>query len=307
MVIVGAAHAGFTVKDVERSLRFYADSLGIEHTVSQVSDQPYLALVTGVPGCSLKIGFARIEGDNVPLELIEYVNPHPGRALTGFGIPGTPHLCWQVDDLAATYDRLLREGIRFYGEPYLLVDGPWAEAQGAFLRDPDGVLVELIEPQEGRNGSGRLVRMHHVGLTVSDLDQAVDFYCSSLSLVEWSRYEGENAYLAEQANLKDRYVRVAVLLLPGVEVYLELWEFRTPSGPPAEVAKYNVGSAHLCFLVDDIVADHARLSKGGVQFVGPPAEVTAGVNKGARAIYFAGPDNVPLELFQKPISRLQSY
>jgi hypothetical protein len=85
-----------------------------------------------------------------------------------------------------------------------------------------------------------------------------------------------------------------------MDVYLELWEFRTPGGPPADTAKNNVGVAHLCFLVDDILADHASFSERGVQFVGPPAEVTAGVNKGARAIYFAGPDNVPMELFQKP-------
>jgi hypothetical protein len=53
-------------------------------------------------------------------------------------------------------------------------------------------------------------------------------------------------------------------------------------------------------LVDDIVEDHARLSERGIQFVGPPAEVTAGVNQGARAIYFAGPDDIPFELFQRP-------
>jgi catechol 2,3-dioxygenase-like lactoylglutathione lyase family enzyme len=123
-----------------------------------------------------------------------------------------------------------------------------------------------------------------------------------LSLAEKARYAGENAYLRHQANLEDNYLRAAVLLLPGMEVYVELWEFRTPSGLPAEVAKYNVGSMHLCFLVDDIMADHAALSQRGVRFVGPPAEVTAGVNRGARAIYFAGPDHVPFELFQKPPS-----
>jgi catechol 2,3-dioxygenase-like lactoylglutathione lyase family enzyme len=299
-MIVGVAHPGFTVKDVEKSLQFYADILGIEHTVSQVSDQPYLASVTGVPGCSLKIGFARIEGDQVPLELIEYVKPTPGRALTGFGIPGTPHLCWQVDNLLAAYDRLSAQGVTFCGEPRSLGDGLWGEARGVFLRDPDGQLIELIEPHPGRNRSGRLTRIHHLGLTVSNLDQAVDFYCTQLSLQEKYRYAGESAYLRHQADREDSYIRAAVLLLPGMDVYVELWEFRTPRGPTAAVAKSNVGSAHLCFLVDDIVADHALLSEWGVQFVGPPAEVTAGVNKGARAIYFAGPDQVPLELFQKP-------
>jgi len=299
-VIIGAAHPGCTVKNIGGSLQFYGCTLGIEHVVTQVSDQPYLALVTGVPGCSLRIGFARVEGDDVPLEFIEYVSPLPGRALTGFGIVGTPHICWQVDSLAGVYDRLSGNGIQFCGKPQPLVDGLWGEAEGVFLRDPDGLLVELLELPKDRKGSGRLVRLHHVGLTVSDLDQAIDFYCSRLDLEEKSKYEGESVYLRHQGNLGDNYVRGANLLLPGTGVYLELWEFRTPAGPPADVAKYNIGSAHLCFLVDDIVTDHASLTGRGIQFVGPPAEVTAGVNKGARAIYFAGPDNVPLELFQRP-------
>jgi catechol 2,3-dioxygenase-like lactoylglutathione lyase family enzyme len=306
-VIIGAAHPGCTVKNVGASLQFYGSILGIEHTVSQVSDQPYLALVTGVPGCSLRIGFARVEGDDVPVEFIEYVNPLPGRALTGLGIVGTPHLCWQVDNLAAVYDRLSGNGVTICGKPHPLVDGLWGDAHGVFLRDPDGLLVELVEPPYTRTGAGRLVRIHHVGLTVSDLEQAIDFYCARLGLEERFRYEGESLYLRRQGNLEDNYVRGANLLLPGTGVYLELWEFRTPAGPPADVAKYNVGSAHLCFLVDDMVADHASLTERGIQFVGPPAEVTAGVNKGARAIYFTGPDNVPLELFQRPpASNLQS-
>jgi catechol 2,3-dioxygenase-like lactoylglutathione lyase family enzyme len=299
-MIVGAAHPGFTVKSVEESLRFYGDILGIEHTVHQISDQPYLELVTGVPGCSLRIGFARIEGDDVPLELIEYVNPPAGRALTGFGITGTPHLCWQVDNLDAAYNRLLAGGVKFCAEPHELGDGAWSQARGVFARDPDGLLIELIEPPGAGRGAGRLVRVHHVGLTVSNLDQAVDFYCGQLRLEERSRYQGESAYLGHNAALEDSYIRGAVLLLPGMEVYVELWEFRTPSGPPAIPAKYNVGSAHLCFLVDDMATDHALFSDRGIRFVGPPAEVTAGVNKGARAIYFDGPDDVPLELFQKP-------
>ena len=301
-MILGAAHPGCTVSNLERSLQFYGETLGIEHIQSQVSDQPYLALVTGMPGCSLKIGFARIEGDHVPFENIEYVKPAGGQALTGFGIAGTPHLCWQVDNLAAAYDRLLAASVTFCGEPHLLVDGPWAKAQGAFLRGPDGLLIELIELPGQRGGTGRLVRIHHFGLTVSNLGRAIGFFCGQLGMEERARYEGESAYVQHQANLEDNYVQAAILFVPQTELYVELWEYRTPSGPPADVAKNKAGIAHLCFLVDDIMADYAALSERGIQFVGPPAEVTAGVNKGARAIYFAGPDNTPFELFQRPVT-----
>jgi catechol 2,3-dioxygenase-like lactoylglutathione lyase family enzyme len=299
-VIVGAAHPGCTVSNLERSLRFYGETLGIEHIKSQVSDQPYLALVTGLPGCSLKIGFARIEGDHIPFEIIEHIKPAGGRALTGFGIAGTPHVCWQVDNVAAICQRLSGAGITLCAEPHGWVDGPWSEAHGAFVRDPDGLLIELIEFPKRQEETGHLVRFHHFGLTVSDLSKATDFFCKKLGMEEIARYEGDSAYIRHHAKLKDNYICGAALLVPQTDLYIELWQFRTPIGLPARVANNNPGTAHLCFLVDSIMADYAALREQGIQFVGPPAEVTAGVNQGAWAIYFVGPDNTPFELFQKP-------
>ncbi len=301
-MIVGLSHSGCTVSNLERSLRFYGETLGIEHIRSQVTDQPYVALVTGFPGCSLKIGFARIEGDGAPFEIIEFVRPAGGRAHTGFGIAGSPHQCWQVDNLPVTCRRLSQAGASFCAEePHLLVDGPWGEAQGAFLRDPDGLLLELIELPGRRDGPGRLVSMHHFGSTVSDLDRAIDVLCNQLGLEENSRYQSDSVYLRHNAHLEDNRIRAATLLIPETQVFIDLWEFRTPSGPPADMAINNVASAHFCFLVDDIMAEHASLSERGVQFIGSPAEVTAGVNRGARAVYLMGPDSIRFELYQKPV------
>jgi catechol 2,3-dioxygenase-like lactoylglutathione lyase family enzyme len=300
-VISGLFHPGCTVSSLDQALRFYGERLGIEHARGQVSDQPYLALVTGLPGCSLKLGFARIEGDDVPLELIECVNLPAGRSGAGFGIVGTAHQCYQVDDLAGAYDRLTRAGVSCLTEPHPLGDGPWADAHGAFLRDPDGFLIELIEEQPAsRNGHGRLVHTHHFGLTVSDLDAVLSFLCQQLQLTETSRYACDSAYLRHSSRLKDGQMRAATVSIPGTQVAIELWEFRSAVGAPARVATNSIGSGHLCFLVDDIMSIHSSLSSRGVRFVGPPAEVTAGVNKGAYAIYFWGPDDLRFELFQKP-------
>jgi catechol 2,3-dioxygenase-like lactoylglutathione lyase family enzyme len=299
-VIIGLFHPGYTVSNLEQSLQFYGQTLGIEHLQSQVSDQPYLSSVTGIAGCSLKIGFARIEGDQTPFELLEFVKPGGQQALTGFGIIGTPHLCYQVDNLSAVYRRLAQQGVKFCGEPHLLGDGPWGEATGVFLLDPDGLLVELIELGGNREAAGRLVRLHHIGLTVSKLEQAIEVLCRQMGLLEQVKYACDSAYIRHQALLADSSMRVAVLLIPNTEIYVELWEFRSSGEPAADITSNNVGSAHVCLLVDNIMADHALLSRRGIQFVGPPVEVTAGVNKGGFAIYCLGPDNIRFELFQKP-------
>lgn len=282
-------------------MAFYGGVLGIEHTRTQVSDQPYLARVTGLPGASLLIGFARVEGDEHVLEVIEYVGPKGKRAGSGFGRVGTAHTAWTVDDLPAAYGRLVQSGVRFLSEPCAVEDSCGSGWQGAFALDPDGLLIELIGPAgKGGHGRGRLTGLHHIQLTVSDLDAALEFLCGKLGLALMSRQEGESAYARHVGRLQDPYLRTAYVAIPNTRQPLELRQFRTPTGPTADPAPNNVGSGHLCLVVDDVRAMHRLLSARGVRFAGQPSEVTAGANKGAWAVYMVGPDDIRFELFQRP-------
>ena len=51
---------------------------------------------------------------------------------------------------------------------------------------------------------------------------------------------------------------------------------------------------------------HADLEESGLTFVGPPALITAGINKGAYAVYFEGFDGFCFEISQKPRSFFNS-
>ena len=63
----------------------------------------------------------------------------------------------------------------------------------------------------------------------------------------------------------------------------------------------DVGTAHLCFLVDDLVDVHQRLVDAGVDtFVSPPVLVDTGINTGGWGIYLRDPDGIVLEIFQPP-------
>ncbi|MGA2111616.1 MAG: VOC family protein [Anaerolineales bacterium] len=297
-MISGLFHSGITISDLNRSLAFYGETLGIEHIRSQVSDQAYLAGVTGFPGCSLKIGFAQVEGDTSVLEIIEYVHPKGGLAGVEFGRVGTPHLGWAVDNLSAAYQRLSAQGVKFLARPARIGEGPWRGGLGTFLLDPDGLLLELIEPPGLVGGSGRLAKMVHTGFAVSRLKEALAFLSEKIGLEVIDRAEGESDYARHMGNLGDAFLQAAWLAIPGTDYRMELWEFRSPKGPPADMATNNVGSGHFCFKVEDMLSVYRTLAGQGVQFVGPPTEVTAGVNKGGYAIYFLGPDNIRFELFQ---------
>jgi catechol 2,3-dioxygenase-like lactoylglutathione lyase family enzyme len=296
-VITGLAHVGCSVGDLDEAMRFYNEYMGIEHGRTQLSDQPYLSDVNGLPGCRIRIGFALIEGDSTPLEVLQYLNPQGQPTGAAFGRPGSPHLCWQVDDLDAALERLQQWGLTALGPPRRIEHGLWSGATGAFLHGPGGVLTELIASPRS-TGQGRLQRMHHVGYQVSSLEASMDFMVEILGLELESRSSYDDAYYASSAGKPQALLRSAFLTFPGSSCQLELLEFRSPDAMSADMANFNIGAMHCCFMVDDIHATQEAMMAAGVEFVGPPAEVTAGVNKGAFAIYFKGPDGLRFELFQ---------
>ena len=299
-MINGYFHSSYTVSNLDRSLKFYGETLGIENVRAQVSDQAYLPLVTGVKGCSLKIGFFQVEGDPTLLELVEYVAAKGPAAGTGFGVVGSPHLCWSVDNLDLYLKKLQQKGVQPLGQPRLLRDGLFGEAIGTFVLDPDGLIVELIELPGKKGQVGRLTALHHTGYTVSDIDQTIKMMSEKLAfkLLACDSYKSE--YLKELGGLKNNQVKMATMQMPGSDHIMELWQFEKPVGVPMVTKKNYVGSAHMCFKVGDIMSVYDDFSKSGLKFVGPPVGITAGRNKGGFAIYFDGPDDIPFELFQDP-------
>ena len=144
-------------------------------------------------------------------------------------------------------------------------------------------------------------RLHHTGLTVSDLDRSVDFYRDLLGCEVVSTQEKEGGYLAAIVGYPDAHVRMAHLRVPGSEHVIELFQYLSPPGDKADVEPRNVGASHLCFIVDDLAALYdSLLGRGVTSFVSPPIEVDTGINRGGLALYLRDPDGITVELFQPP-------
>ena len=74
------AHTGFTVRDLERSVAFYRDALGMEVVFEQEKRGGYLAAIVGYPDAHVRMAHLRFPGDVHRVELFEYVDPSPGSA-----------------------------------------------------------------------------------------------------------------------------------------------------------------------------------------------------------------------------------
>jgi catechol 2,3-dioxygenase-like lactoylglutathione lyase family enzyme len=147
MAVTGILHTGLTVRNLDRSLHFYVDLLGLTHFHSQVGDNAYTRTLVGLPDAVLKAALLRL-GDQPGhvLELIEYLHP-AGKAVTSRPCdPGTAHLSLRTDDLAGLYRRLLPEGVAFVNPPVEVTAGINKGGYLCYLRDPDGFILEFLQP-----------------------------------------------------------------------------------------------------------------------------------------------------------------
>jgi len=138
-------HTGFTVSDIERSIIFYRDVLGLRLVKRQTGTAPYLATVTGFEGVHLETALLQPAEGGSMLELLQYVSHPAAPTDRATNRPGNGHLCFKVDDLQAACAELRRRGVTLISDPAEITAGAHRGGLAVYLRDPDGFTVELYQ------------------------------------------------------------------------------------------------------------------------------------------------------------------
>jgi catechol 2,3-dioxygenase-like lactoylglutathione lyase family enzyme len=150
----GLDHIGFTVSDLDRSVAWYSTFLGAPPFLRDTWDIEYLGRVVGYRGAKLEAAFWTLPGSSAILELLCYHRPTGGTVDMETYNAGNAHLCLTTRDLAADFDRLGDIAEFRDPEPTPIPWGPYQGGWACYLRDPDGISVELIElPPGGRKGT----------------------------------------------------------------------------------------------------------------------------------------------------------
>lgn len=143
---VGFHHVGITVADRDRSVAFWSYVLAAEPLWVQVLDGPYLAGITGYEGIHLKAAMLPLPGGG-RLEILEYLLDERDVNPDATANVGNVHICLQTSDIDASVSRAVSAGARLVGSgPVSVTVGPNAGAQACYLRDPDGITLEYLQP-----------------------------------------------------------------------------------------------------------------------------------------------------------------
>ena len=147
----------------------------------------------------------------------------------------------------------------------------------------------------------RLERVHHVGLTVSDIERSIAFYRDILGMtLVRHRPRVDADYVARQTGYSGVELSVASLETHEGGPSIELAQYLTRQGEALALTTNQPGSSHLCLIVTDLNACHAGLKTKGVEFTSEPISITAGPNNGGLVVYLSDPDGHTIELFQPP-------
>jgi lactoylglutathione lyase len=144
-VIKGIHHTSRGVSDMDKSLGFYRDLLGMKVVLDTEMSGEMLSREVALEDAHLRLVELVPEDETFFLELLEYLSPrgkpYPGDATCAD--VGADHIALTVDDIQDAYRRLTGQGVRFTCEPQEVDAGFFKGHWTAYCYDPDGLVVEL--------------------------------------------------------------------------------------------------------------------------------------------------------------------
>ena len=128
------------VSDLDASLKFYCDALGLKELRRYDNDQGRFTLVfLSAPG-----------NESAQVELTYNWDPESYSGGRNFG-----HLAYRVDDIYATCERLASNDV--------VINRPPRDGRMAFVRSPDGISVELLQAGEALAPAEPWLSMENIG------------------------------------------------------------------------------------------------------------------------------------------------
>src|SRR5690625_7244314 len=103
-MIKGIWHTSFTVSNIETSIQFYRDILGLQLIHEQIQDTEYTRQLVGYEDAVLKVAMFDLKGTQTKptghvLELVEYVSPKGGELPIGTAHPRSAHVASVVTSI----------------------------------------------------------------------------------------------------------------------------------------------------------------------------------------------------------------
>jgi catechol 2,3-dioxygenase-like lactoylglutathione lyase family enzyme len=300
-LIIGVGNFSHIVSDIERSIQFYRDVIGLESGGPTRTFSGEAAMrASNTPGAHSLFATLKVPGSPLGVEIIEYKDVDRKPVTPRFQDPGAATLILTVRDVDAIVARAKAAGVHINS-----ADGVPATIPGGnrvvFLQDPDGFFVELFQPAQVPSTSAppsSNVVNSGFEIMVADTDRTMRVYKEILGFSPQvgTTFDGTKL-LMDTAGTPGAQFKRSAATIPGSSVTMAFLEFKHIERRPLRTRLQDPGTPILQLRVHDIdSATKAWKASGGeiISTGGEPADIGGGL----KIVVLRDPNNLMLELIQ---------
>jgi catechol 2,3-dioxygenase-like lactoylglutathione lyase family enzyme len=304
--VVGVGGFSHIVDNVERSVEFYRDVLGLEmpNPPRAFDSPPWIVAMGNTPGAQSRPAILHIPGSKLGVELIDYKDIDRKAVHPRFQDPGAASLILTVRDieplmakLKAAHAHINSKG----GEPATLLGPNGSRGHVVFVQDPDGFFIEISQrdpaPPTNAPSTSNIIG-GAFEIIVADLDQTLHIYRDILGFqtLPPTAWDGTKLMM-DTAGTPGAQFRRSSATIPGTSVMMAFMEFKDIDRTPLRTRTQDPGTAILQVGVRDIDATVKALKEAGVTVISKNGEPV--LNGTSRFCMMRDPNNLFLELFQR--------
>ena len=142
-------HVGITVTNIENSIKFYRDILGLTLKGQAIMEGKETDKLFAMNNCKVKIAYLN-GSDNIispPIELLEFVNNETIKDKPQLNKISISEICFRVDNIEKVYKHLIDNNVECLSEPqeFDFTAYGFSKSKALYFKDPDGIILELME------------------------------------------------------------------------------------------------------------------------------------------------------------------
>lgn len=142
-------HVGITVSNIENSIKFYRDILGLTLKGQALMEGKETDALFAMNNCKVKIAYLN-GSDNIispPIELLEFVNNETIKDKPQLNKISISEICFRVDNIEKVYKHLIDNNVEYLSEPqeFDFTAYGFSKSKALYFKDPDGIILELME------------------------------------------------------------------------------------------------------------------------------------------------------------------
>ncbi len=266
--VLGVGHFSPIVADLDRTVAFYRDVVGLEIATDPPSTwdaEPWLRRLHGTPDSPIRFATAQIPGATWGIEMVEFKDPHRRPAQPRVQDPGACTVALLVRDFDAVYARLKRAGTPVVSAGGKPIDFPELHSRAVIVRDPDGHFVELVQPSplpETKAPASANVIGGGMRIAVQSVDRALGLFRDRFGMPFDAGKVFDSKSFVDLMGPTGGKARIGTATLPGGTLF-EFAEYQGVDRTPLMTRIQDPGSTRFQLMVSDLDAALAAFKDAG--------------------------------------------